>query len=124
MRILVGLLVVLLIWMQWQLWHELAQVRTLNARLAEQLDTNTRLQDRNDALFAEVQDLREGLEAIEERARTELGLVGEGESFFLIVDPEAVGDSVEGLASPSSPSTSDEADQEGQPSQPEPTPQP
>lgn len=123
MRILVGLLVVLLLWMQWQLWHEFAQVRTLNARLSEQVETNTRLQERNDALFAEVQDLREGLDAIEERARSELGLVGEGESFFLIVDPEAVGDSVGDLVSPPNTSTVDDDANEVQPSS-VPTPQP
>lgn len=80
-------LVILLLWLQWQLWGELAKVNALNDRLTEQLETNTELKDLNDALFAEVQDLREGLEAIEERARSELGLIGEGESFYLIVDP-------------------------------------
>ncbi len=88
MRILMAVLVVLLVALQFQLWREWQHVRELDARLAEQQQSNAALKARNDALFAEVQDLREGLDAIEERARSELGLVGEDESFYLIVDPE------------------------------------
>ena len=49
---------------------------------------NEGLRERNDALAAEVADLKSGLEAVEERARAELGLVRDGERFFLVVDPE------------------------------------
>jgi hypothetical protein len=63
--------------------------------VAEQQQSNAELKARNDALFAEVQDLREGLDAIEERARSELGLVGEDESFYLIVDPEIASPALE-----------------------------
>lgn len=91
MRILIALLMVLLIALQVQVWQERSRLVGLEARLSEQIQTNTELKARNDALFAEVQDLRVGLEAIEERARAELGLVGEGETFYLIVDPNVVG---------------------------------
>lgn len=87
MRTIVAVLVVLLVALQFQLWQEWQHVRELDARVAEQQQTNAALEARNDALFAEVQDLREGVDAIEERARSELGLVGEDESFYLIVDP-------------------------------------
>jgi cell division protein FtsB len=86
MRTIVAVLVVLLVALQFQLWQEWQHVRELDARVAEQQQTNAALEARNDALFAEVQDLREGVDAIEERA-PELGLVGEDESFYLIVDP-------------------------------------
>lgn len=46
---------------------------------------NGELQDRNNKMFAEIEDLRQGLDAIEERARNELGLVKEGETFYRIV---------------------------------------
>ncbi|MDR9453799.1 MAG: cell division protein FtsB [Wenzhouxiangella sp.] len=87
MRMIVAVLVVLLVALQFQLWQEWQHVRELDARVVEQQQRNAELKARNDALFAEVQDLREGVDAIEERARSELGLVGEDESFYLIVDP-------------------------------------
>lgn len=92
MRLIIAILVVLLIAVQIQVWQERSRLQSLEERLSEQVETNAALKNRNDALFAEVQDLRVGLEAIEERARAELGLVGEDESFYLIVDPDAVGE--------------------------------
>ncbi len=50
---------------------------------------NSELQERNDKMFAEIEDLRQGLDAIEERARNELGLVKEGETFYRIVGDNA-----------------------------------
>ncbi len=88
MRIVLIVLVVLLLLVQIRLWQELAELRSLRALVAEQQEENRRLFDRNDALAAEVEDLRAGLQAIEERARAELGLIREDEEFFLIVRPE------------------------------------
>ena len=90
MRLILLVLLVLLIAAQVRLWSELRDVRELRAQLQEQIDENVRLQARNDALAAEVDDLRGGLEALEERARSELGLIREDEEFFLIVDPRAL----------------------------------
>ena len=90
MRLILALLAVLLIGAQLRLWSELRDVRELRAQLQEQLDENTRLESRNDALAAEVDDLRSGLAALEERARAELGLIREDDEFFLIVDPKAL----------------------------------
>jgi len=86
-RIILVVLLVLLIAAQLRLWSELSDVRDLRAQLEEQLEENARLQARNDALAAEVDDLRSGMAALEERARSELGLIQEGEEFFLIINP-------------------------------------
>lgn len=90
MRLMLLLLLILLIAAQVRLWGELREVRELRSQLQEQVDENARLHARNDALAAEVDDLRGGLEALEERARSELGLIREDEEFFLIVDPRVL----------------------------------
>ena len=58
--------------------------RTIEAQVAE----NERLAERNRTLAAEVQDLKKGTTAIEERARTDLGMVGKSETFYQVVSPE------------------------------------
>lgn len=58
------------------------QVRELDRQLAAQRDGNARLKARNDALDADVRDLKSGHEAIEERARSELGMIKQDEVFF------------------------------------------
>ncbi|NEZ03316.1 cell division protein FtsB [Wenzhouxiangella sp. XN201] len=88
MRIILIALLVILVVLQVQLWREFAEVSSLREMVEQQQIENEELERRNEALAAEVEDLRAGLEAIEERARSELGLIREGESFFLIVDPE------------------------------------
>jgi len=88
MRIILIALLVILVLLQVQLWRQFSEVRTLRELVEEQQVENEALEKRNEALAAEVEDLRAGLEAIEERARSELGLIRKGEDFFLIVDPE------------------------------------
>ncbi|NBB91957.1 MAG: cell division protein FtsB [Gammaproteobacteria bacterium] len=88
MRVILIVLVIILVLLQIQLWRQFGEVRTLRELVEEQRLENEELQRRNEALAAEVEDLRAGLDAIEERARSELGLIREGEDFFLIVDPE------------------------------------
>ncbi|MDZ7790678.1 MAG: septum formation initiator family protein [Xanthomonadales bacterium] len=85
--ILIGLLVILLL-LQVQLWRQFSEMRTLRELVEDQRAENEALEKRNEALAAEVEDLRAGLDAIEERARSELGLIRKDEEFFLIVDPE------------------------------------
>lgn len=85
--ILIALLVILLV-LQLQLWRQFSEVQALRELVEEQQTENEDLAKRNEALAAEVEDLRAGLEAVEERARSELGLIREDEEFFLIVDPE------------------------------------
>jgi cell division protein FtsB len=90
MRWILGILLVLLLVLQYRLWvHEdgMRQAMQLRAALRVQQDENERLAERNAALAAEVEDLKSGLQAIEERARAELGMVREGETFYQVVDP-------------------------------------
>lgn len=90
MRALLLLLVLLLGGLQYRLWFgegNLPSVWVLEDAIEVQQQDNAKLQARNDALMAEVTDLRSGIAAVEERARTELGMVRRGETFFLL--PEA-----------------------------------
>lgn len=87
-----ALLLLIAAWLQFKLWRGdggLGQARALQARVAEQRQENVRLQQRNDALGAEVEDLKSGEAAIEDRARSELGMVKPGEVFYRVVDPAA-----------------------------------
>jgi len=63
------------------------QVRNLDRQLSVQQESNARLKARNDALDADVRDLKNGFEAIEERARAELGMVKQDEVFFQLQQP-------------------------------------
>jgi cell division protein FtsB len=58
----------------------------MERQVRAQHDTNERLRGRNQALEAEVRDLKQGLEAIEERARSELGMIKQDEVFFQIIE--------------------------------------
>lgn len=92
MRIGIAVLVVLLALVQYRLWFAdggMLEVRELRQQVAEQRAHNERLRERNRALAAEVRDLKQGLGAVEARARAELGMVGEGETFYRVVEPEA-----------------------------------
>lgn len=89
MRLVLIILVLLLLILQVQFWSGrggLPEVWSLREQISEQEAENRELEARNQALEAEVDNLREGLEAIEERARTELGLVREGEIFFEVIE--------------------------------------
>ena len=88
MRWLIAILLAMLVLLQVKLWFGeggFADVRRLEARVSEQMDRNEALEVRNSELRAEVEDLRERLEAVEERARSELGLIKEGEEFYQVV---------------------------------------
>jgi len=77
-------LVALLVLLQYPLWFGkggLLRVAELERQLTAQRETNQKLETRNASLEAEVRDLKAGYEAIEERARYDLGLVKEGEVF-------------------------------------------
>lgn len=88
-RVLIVVLAVLLVLLQYKLWFGDGgerEVATLRAQVAAQQHTNAGLQQRNDALAAEVADLKSGEDAIEERARSELGLIKPGETFYRVVE--------------------------------------
>lgn len=92
LRYVALILLILLLALELKLWTGdggMRDVWRLQQRLDEQRKENARLKQRNDALAAEVQDLKSGKEAIEERARSELGLIKPGEVFYQIVEPVA-----------------------------------
>jgi cell division protein FtsB len=92
LRWLAILFVALIAALQYPMWLGKGgwlQVRELDRQLAAQRDGNARLKLRNDALDADVRDLKTGYEAIEERARTELGMVKQDEVFFQIHESPA-----------------------------------
>ena len=84
------LLLLLLVLLQYQLWFGAGNLRdawTLQHQVAVQKQENSELDKRNQKLAAEVKDLKQGQAAIEERARTELGMIKKGETFYQIVQP-------------------------------------
>ena len=91
----VGAILVLL---QYPLWFGSGGLLTLwqlQREIDHQRAENARLKERNQALEAEVADLKEGLAAIEERARSELGMVKKGETFYQVIEPKPAGGSNE-----------------------------
>ena len=91
MKALIAILIVLLLILQYKLWFvdgNMREVWQLQSAIEEQKKENEKLRERNAALEAEVQDLKQGLEAIEERARSELGMIKKGETFYQIIESE------------------------------------
>lgn len=89
MNKLVILLLLLLVYLQYRLWFaedSLLDMWELQQEVELQAAENTRLRERNAALAAEVRDLQQGLDAIEEHAREDLGMVKEGETFYQVVE--------------------------------------
>ncbi len=90
MRVFVAILGFGLIFLQYRLWiseHGEREVARLQAAIAAQTLANRELADRNRQLGAEVNNLKVGLTALEERARSELGMVGNNETFYQVVTP-------------------------------------
>lgn len=89
MKWLVFILVVILLSLQYRLWMgegSIAHVVSLNREIDKQAEENARLRERNRLLAAEVDALKQGDDAIEERARNDMGMIKDGETFFMIVD--------------------------------------
>ena len=87
MRFVMIVLAVVLVLLQARLWLSnggLREVWRLETDVARRVEDNDRLAARNSALEAEVRDLKQGLAAAEERARTELGMIHSGETFYQI----------------------------------------
>ncbi|WDK02079.1 cell division protein FtsB [Xanthomonas campestris] len=88
-RWLLLVLAVLLAWLQYRFWFgpgNSGEVMMLEAQVAHQTRDNEGLRQRNQALAAEVKDLKDGEAAIEERARSELGMIKPGETFYRVVE--------------------------------------
>tara|TARA_Y100000780_G_scaffold84589_1_gene76526 strand:+ start:248 stop:499 length:252 start_codon:yes stop_codon:yes gene_type:complete len=82
-------MVVVILLLQVRLWvgeGSFAQVWALEKSIAEQREENAELATRNERLYAEVRNLRNEQGAVEERARMNLGLIRDDETFFLVVE--------------------------------------
>jgi len=91
LRIVAGLLLALFLALQYRIWVSPNGARDLwrtEGAIEQQQEENERLAERNRTLAAEVRDLKEGRAAVEERARTDLGMVGSNETFFQVVPPQ------------------------------------
>jgi cell division protein FtsB len=99
MRILAFSLAALVLLLQYPLWLGKGgwlRVWDLDRQVQAQQNENGDLRLRNDALDAEVRDLKQGFDAIEERARYELGMIRQDEVFFQIIPPASGGASAPG----------------------------
>lgn len=100
------LLILLLLGLQSRLWSVhggMHEVEALRASVKKQADENTKLQQRNQALAADVADLKHGDQAIEARARTDLGLIKPGETFYQVDNQPAGASSTLPLPPPAHP---------------------
>ncbi len=90
-RMIIVILLILLVIMQFQFWQQRASVHEITEILAAQRQDNEQIRASNEALAAEVEDLRQGMQAVEERARSQLGLIADGEQFIQLIpaQPEA-----------------------------------
>ncbi|MEZ5439394.1 MAG: cell division protein FtsB [Lysobacteraceae bacterium] len=87
--LLLIILLLALLALQVKLWvgeGGMRDVKVLEQSVGVQREENTRLRGRNDALAAEVAELKHGDEAVEERARSEMGLIKDGETFYRVID--------------------------------------
>ncbi|XAW89905.1 cell division protein FtsB [Vibrio sp. CDRSL-10 TSBA] len=91
MRVFAVALTLLFACLQYDLWmgkNGIADYRSVAGEIEVQQQVNSNLHVRNQEMFAEIDDLRQGLDAIEERARHELGMVKDGETFYRIIGEE------------------------------------
>ncbi|ELR65374.1 Cell division protein DivIC (FtsB) [Photobacterium marinum] len=88
MRLLTLALLVVLSWLQYDFWlgkNGMMDYMAVKENVAIQQQANAELLQRNQQMYAEIHDLHRGQEAVEERARNELGMIKPGETFFRIV---------------------------------------
>lgn len=91
MRLFNLILLIILLLLQYRLWfgkNSVADYHELKQAVARQQIDNSKLIQRNGLMYAEIDDLRSGLDAIEERARNELGMIKDGETFFRVIPAE------------------------------------
>ncbi|MFU8790137.1 MAG: septum formation initiator family protein [Methylobacter sp.] len=89
MKIIIAIVILLIIHFQYRIWlgdGSIAEIEAYQQRLDDLAKQVEEKKQRNQALYAEVLDLRKGQEAIEERARDELGMIKEDETFFHVLE--------------------------------------
>ena len=88
-RFFIALIIVFFLIIQFDIWVKddgLNRVKELQQMINSQSEENQRLKLRNQQLEQEIEELKSGIESIEEKARTDLGMIKEGEEFYLIVE--------------------------------------
>ena len=93
MKWLAAALFVVVVLLQYRIWLSedgVRELRRLDAAVAAQRAENDQKSERNRQLAAEVRDLKNGLQALEERARSDLGMIAGNETFFQVVPPRPV----------------------------------
>ena len=96
MRWLLAILIVLFLALQFRLWFgegSVAQKVELERAVTEKKVINEKAKARNEQIRREVQGLKNGMKAIEERARNDLGMIKDGETFYIVVEDEQDQDS-------------------------------
>lgn len=89
MRWLIVILAVFLVGLQYRLWYGeggLGEQARLQRQVEEQTQRNAQLKERNRALAEDVEELKSGMLGVEERARSDLGMIKEGETFYMILE--------------------------------------
>ncbi|ARB45583.1 FtsB family cell division protein [Alloalcanivorax xenomutans] len=90
-QVMLAVLALLLVVLQARLWFgegSLRHVATLKKEVQALSEQNQTLSERNRLMAADVRDLKEGSDAVEELARKDLGMIRDGETFFLILEPD------------------------------------
>ena len=88
MRAFTALLLIVFSLLQYRLWfgkNSVPDYLALEDEVSRQVVNNNKLKQRNKLLYADTDDLKSGTEAIEERARHELGMIKQGETFFRVI---------------------------------------
>ena len=91
MKWLFAILIILFVMLQHKIWVAdggMLDVYRIGKEVEQQKRINTKLEERNQELEAEVRDLKQGMEAVEERARSELGMIREDEIFYQVVEKQ------------------------------------
>lgn len=92
MKIIAFVLLVLVVWLQYKVWLQdggIPEIVQLEQDVKEVKTEVKTLQERNSSLDAEVKDLKKGFDAIEERARSEMGMIKKGEVYYQVIEPES-----------------------------------
>ncbi len=93
MKLLALFLLLLLVWLQYKVWLQdggIPEVIELQDEVESVKNEVDILQERNSSLDAEVKDLKKGFDAIEERARSEMGMIKKGETYYQVIEPKDV----------------------------------
>jgi cell division protein FtsB len=89
LKLLPILLIILLVFLQYRLWFQpggIIEFLHLKKHLAQEMQENEQLKQRNDVLMRQVLDIQKNQDAIESRARQELGMIKKGETFYQVVE--------------------------------------